>query len=508
MKKSNYHQRFTVLIVIFISILCFLSALALIDATSGSKFLLEYVFLTEKSESKVEIETLIASYLQLIFTTSVGLAGAYVAISIARKTEQLQDSNNQIGKSVEQLQAQANELQSHSNLLEDSDYIDAKSTVENLQSIVIIAEIISDLTHESINDRRVESLVRKNFTEKLFSLASNETLFSITKRAIHHLYGENSNQANVISVCYRSVLSSCTDLMLTKDSEKTSLEDEYFYLTRASVSILQFCELMTKLIDEKRESIETFRLDDFGAKHRKVKAFCLLYLNESYNAPSTNLIFSRYLKFIDPHSLFQRSESYYSRFNPKRPSETLSISYLFIDKKDPTFIFGFNHSLENKGKSLCFGSASSSRGGRDVLSSGPNADVYVIELLINENDRLINSKDRLHVIMELQFIVEEQLNGERVVFYVRDIGSKNAEIATEAVNALELFAGSFDRQSPEGCGSTPRRRGTCASIDIIFAFSNYDRELKMPVFGVEAQRFHEGSFLHLPLYLKDILSHV
>ncbi|MBQ4890464.1 hypothetical protein J8L86_11450 [Shewanella sp. MMG014] len=174
--QNNYHLKFSTLIIVFLIATLTLSLFFLYDSGQQHSVVKNILGL----DNKADISALLVSYIQFIFATAVGLAGAYVAITIAKNTEYLQFISNA-------LQTTSNKLQEQGNLNENPDYLEARHSIRILNQISAVTSLYSNMTftnterndaltlsrnyllttlHENILDARMQAMVRAAFEEK------------------------------------------------------------------------------------------------------------------------------------------------------------------------------------------------------------------------------------------------------------------------------------------------------------------------------------------------------
>lgn len=134
-QTKRYHSQFT---TAFITVLILVSALAvllLIDITQGG-LIIDALVGEQASESRIHsVSALISDYVAFVFATAVGLAGAFVAITIAKNTDVLQASSNQ-------LQEQANDLSELAVKNEDPAYHEAYEAIKSLKQLAFLGQAI------------------------------------------------------------------------------------------------------------------------------------------------------------------------------------------------------------------------------------------------------------------------------------------------------------------------------------------------------------------------------
>ncbi len=139
----RYHQQFTKAFSLILFIVSVLAVWLLIDIANDG-IVLKFLLRGSASESRTHVvASLISEYVALTFATAVGLAGAFVAISIAKNTEVLQASSNK-------LQEQANELSKLAVKNEDPAYHQAYSALQSFKRLVFTAQAI--LTTDQISN--------------------------------------------------------------------------------------------------------------------------------------------------------------------------------------------------------------------------------------------------------------------------------------------------------------------------------------------------------------------
>lgn len=134
-QTKRYHSQFTTAFITVLIVVSALAAILLIDITQGG-LIIDALIGEQASESRIHnVSTLISDYVAFVFATAVGLAGAFVAITIAKNTDVLQASANQ-------LQEQANDLSKLAIKNEDPAYHEAYEAIKSLKQLAFLGQAI------------------------------------------------------------------------------------------------------------------------------------------------------------------------------------------------------------------------------------------------------------------------------------------------------------------------------------------------------------------------------
>lgn len=145
-KKLRYHQQFTKAFSLVLLIVSILALVLLIDIANDGTVVNSLTSNETNESTKHLIAALLSDYVAFVFATAVGLAGAFVAITIAKNTEILQNSANK-------LQEQANQLSSLIVKHDDPAYHDAYYAVKKFKLLVFTAQAIVTTDQISIGPK-------------------------------------------------------------------------------------------------------------------------------------------------------------------------------------------------------------------------------------------------------------------------------------------------------------------------------------------------------------------